>query len=174
MTSKTFRCSDASLARDEPLFATASVVPRWLLVEQPGSWGENALTNSRLPPVAGRELRARAAAAGVRIVLIRRGRRFSSGRRHCYFARTTQTAPYLAEMSLDSLDDSSTRPRAAARRAARSKGHPVPPAGLPGMHARPPDAFCRSGGIKSRLAGAKPGDQRGSASHIGGDRSPPT
>jgi hypothetical protein len=172
LTSKSFRCSDASLARDEPLFATASVVPRWLLVEQPGSWGENALTESRLPAVAGRELRARAAAAGVRIILIRRGRRFSSGRRHCYFARTTQTTPYLAEMSLDSLDDLVDVDLAPLREAGEIEGAAMcrRPVFLVCTHGRH-DACCSIRGNQvSRLACAKPGDHAWECSHIGGDR----
>ena len=172
MTSRNFRCSDASLARDEPLFATASVVPRWLLLEQPGSWGENALTDSRLPALAGRELRARAAAAGVRIVLIRRGRRFSSGRRHCYFARTTQTDPYLAELSVDSLDDLLDVDLAPLRdggeiETAKRCRRPVFLVCTHGRH----DACCSIRGNQvSRMACAKPGDDAWECSHIGGDR----
>jgi hypothetical protein len=160
------------VARDEPLFATASVVQRWLLLEQPGSWGQNALTESRLPPVAGRELRQRAQAAGLRIILIRRGRRFSSGRRHCYFARTTQTAPYLAEMSLDSLDDLLDVDLSPLRDGGRIEGatecpRPVFLVCTHGRH----DACCSIRGNQvSRVACAKPGDDAWECSHIGGDR----
>jgi hypothetical protein len=172
LTSKTFRCSDASLARDEPLFATASAVPRWLLLEQPGSWGENALTDSRLPARAGRELRARAAVAGVRIILIRRGRRFSSGRRQCYFARTTQTAPYLAEMALDSVDDLLDVDLTRLREGDEIEGA-TPyrgPVFLVCTHGRH-DACCSIRGNQiSRIACAKPGDDAWECSHIGGDR----
>lgn len=172
MTSKPFRCSDASEARDEPLFATASVVPRWLLIEQPGSWGDNALTDSRLPEIAGRELRARAAAAGVRMILIRRGRRFASGQRHCYFARTTQTAPYLAEMYLGSLNDLLDVDLTPLREGGAIEGasHCPRPVFLVCTHGRH-DACCSIRGNQvSRMACGKPGDDAWECSHIGGDR----
>ena len=70
MTSGGPRCSAEALARDEPLFATASLVSAWLLVEQPGAWGTEALTESRFPPEIALELQRRA--ADVRILLIRR------------------------------------------------------------------------------------------------------
>jgi hypothetical protein len=47
-------------------------VPRWLLVEQHGPWGRDALTESDLDTEAARSLTARAAMARVRVILIRR------------------------------------------------------------------------------------------------------
>lgn len=71
-----FRCTAASLLRDEPLAGTASTVRAFLLLENPGPWGENALRDARLPDGLGDELTARAAAARVRVLLVRRpGRR---------------------------------------------------------------------------------------------------
>lgn len=63
------RCSAEALARDEPLFATASLVSAWLLIEQPGAWGPDALTESGLPEEIGRELERRS--GRVRMLLIR-------------------------------------------------------------------------------------------------------
>lgn len=70
MTTAEFRCSAEALTRAEPLFATASLVSAWLLIEQPGAWGPDALTESRFPAEIGQELQRRA--SGVRILLIRR------------------------------------------------------------------------------------------------------
>jgi hypothetical protein len=71
-----FRCAAASLLRDEPAAGTASTVRAFLLLENSGPWGENALRDARLPDGLGDELTARAAAARVRVLLIRRpGRR---------------------------------------------------------------------------------------------------
>jgi hypothetical protein len=64
------RCASEARARDEPLFATASLVEAWLLIEQPGAWGPDALTDSKLPTEVAVELQRRS--AGVRILLIRR------------------------------------------------------------------------------------------------------
>jgi hypothetical protein len=70
-----FRCAPASLGRDEPQAGTASTVRAFLLVENPGPWGTEALRDARLPDEVKTRLRARSAAAGVRTLLVRRHRR---------------------------------------------------------------------------------------------------
>lgn len=70
MTPDRPRCSAEALARDEPLFATASLVSAWLLIEQPGAWGPDALADSRFSDEVAELLQRRA--SGVRILLIRR------------------------------------------------------------------------------------------------------
>ena len=54
------RCSAEALARDEPLYATASLISSWLIIEQPGAWEPNALTDSRFPVAVAAELQRRA------------------------------------------------------------------------------------------------------------------
>jgi hypothetical protein len=66
------RCSQASEARGEPMAGTASTVRSWLLLEDPGPWGRDALRDARLPERVGLELQRRCRAAGVRPLLIRR------------------------------------------------------------------------------------------------------
>ena len=44
-----FRCSMASAADDEPLAGTALTATELLLVEAPGPWGRDAVTENRLP-----------------------------------------------------------------------------------------------------------------------------
>ena len=51
---------------------TASTVRSWLLLEDPGPWGRDALRDARLPERVGLELHRRCRAAGVRPLLIRR------------------------------------------------------------------------------------------------------
>jgi len=65
-------CSAASLAREEPLTATASRVARWLLVEHRGAWGPESVPSSRLPAAVARSLARTAAAGGARLLLVRR------------------------------------------------------------------------------------------------------
>lgn len=67
------RCAYVARRLDEVATATASQVRRWLLVEQPGPWGERALFESRLGLDVAGELARRAKAARTRVVLIRRG-----------------------------------------------------------------------------------------------------
>ena len=66
------RCSFAADARGDPLFATAAPAAGFLLVEQPGAWGRQALTESQLDAAVAAELGARAVDASLRVVLIRR------------------------------------------------------------------------------------------------------
>jgi hypothetical protein len=65
-------CALAARLRAEPLAGTASVVRSWVLVEQPGSWGPDALTQSGLDRSVGRALAERSRRERVRVLLIRR------------------------------------------------------------------------------------------------------
>jgi hypothetical protein len=66
-------CSSCSLAFDEDVSGTGSRGASWLLIEQPGAWGVNALLESKLPAEVAEVLDARRQAAKVRVLLIRRG-----------------------------------------------------------------------------------------------------
>jgi hypothetical protein len=66
------RCATTSLARDEPLLATASRVTRWLLVEQRGAWGPDAPLASGLDSDVAAALVADARRHRVRVLLVRR------------------------------------------------------------------------------------------------------
>ena len=74
-----FRCAAASLGRAEPSVGTASTVRAFLLVENAGPWGTDALRDARLPDEVKDGLRARSAAAGVRALLVRRHRGAPAG-----------------------------------------------------------------------------------------------
>ncbi|MFH8981986.1 sucrase ferredoxin [Streptomyces varsoviensis] len=65
-------CATASRDLSEPLAGTAATARTWLLIEQPGPWGADALTSSRLEPALGRALEKAAEPHGVRVALIRR------------------------------------------------------------------------------------------------------
>ncbi|WP_347060293.1 sucrase ferredoxin [Blastococcus sp. HT6-30] len=80
------RCSVQALERADSGVATASPVSRWLLIEQPGPWGRQALVQSRFDARVAPLLAERAQREGVRVLLVRRpGDRLSdSGRRWAY------------------------------------------------------------------------------------------
>lgn len=65
-------CATVSRQLSEPLAGTAATARTWLLLEQSGPWGANALATSHLDPAVGRALEEAAAGTGVRIALIRR------------------------------------------------------------------------------------------------------
>ncbi|TKJ33362.1 sucrase ferredoxin [Blastococcus sp. CCUG 61487] len=80
------RCSVQALERGDSGMATASPVQRWLLVEQPGPWGRDALLQSRFDARIAPLLAERARREGVRVLLVRRpgARLADSGQRWGY------------------------------------------------------------------------------------------
>jgi hypothetical protein len=94
-------CSEVSRTLDEPLLATASRVRAWVLVEQPGPWGREALFESRLDPELGRALHQRGHGSGVRVLLIRRPGRAQPGPPRAFLAHTGSRARWLEELRLD-------------------------------------------------------------------------
>ena len=170
-----FRCAAASLARDEPRVGTASTVRSYLLVENAGPWGADALADSRLPDDVKAGLREASARTGVRALLIRRHRRVAAGPGIRVFAAyadpvsawletTTVASPeVLLDLDLDALG------------AGRSPG--LTPADGPvfcvcthGRH----DACCAELGrpTAAALTQTHP-EETWEVSHVGGDRFAP-
>ncbi|MFI2436426.1 sucrase ferredoxin [Streptomyces sp. NPDC018693] len=65
-------CATVSRDLDEPISGTAAMASTWILLEQPGPWGAEALISSHLDPAVGRALKRAVKGTGVRIALIRR------------------------------------------------------------------------------------------------------
>jgi hypothetical protein len=167
-----FRCTAQSLLRDDELAGTASTVRAFLLVENPGPWGVDALRDNRLPPAVKHGLRRAAVAAGVRVLLIRRHHRRAPREDFRVFAayadplspRVESTVLHRAE-DLLALD-------LEALRAGRSLGlrphdQPLYCVCTHGRH----DACCAERGrpVASALSAAHP-DETWECSHLGGDR----
>jgi hypothetical protein len=94
-------CATLSRALTEPLYGTASRVRGWVLLEQPGPWGREAVTESRLDRDLARTLDRRAADAHLRLLLIRRPGR-GTGRPHaCFVAHTSRAGRWLERRQLD-------------------------------------------------------------------------
>lgn len=94
-------CASESFSRGEPLIATASRVRRWLLVEQPGPWGRDALLESQLDDTTARTLHSRARRAGVRVVLIRRPRWHGPAPRRAYLVRSDPSGRWVEQFDLE-------------------------------------------------------------------------
>ena len=92
MTSTTFvPCSDQSLERNDPMYATASAGSAWLMLELSGAWGHSAFLQSPsiLDPALGRTIVRRAETTGLRIAAIRRhGRRPDTPRWRWFIAHS--------------------------------------------------------------------------------------
>jgi hypothetical protein len=95
LTAEPYRCSRESLAIEEPMMGTASIVRSWLLIEQPGPWGYEAVRQNRMPDGVADDLRARAAALGIRIILLRRPGRVAPLGREVFLAHTGVTDAWL-------------------------------------------------------------------------------
>jgi hypothetical protein len=98
-------CSAVSLAHDEPMQATASIVRHWLLVEHPGAWGPAALTQSGLPEHLSAGLTALSHRHGLRVLLIRRPVRPEDGSRQCFVAHSGRRHRWIEERVVDDLDE---------------------------------------------------------------------
>lgn len=107
-------CATASRLLTEPLAGTAATARTWLLIEQPGPWGSDALLSSHLDAAVGRGLDRATKGTGVRVQLIRRPGRHAdchepAGRRvfvaHTApgrsWIRTTRIADPAALLELD-------------------------------------------------------------------------
>ena len=80
------RCSVQALGRGDSPVATAAPAQRWVLIEQPGPWGRDALAESRFDAAVAPLLARRSRAENVRLLLVRRpGERLAdTGRRWAY------------------------------------------------------------------------------------------
>jgi hypothetical protein len=98
------RCSVQAMERGDSAIASASPVQRWLLIEQPGPWGRDALLQSRFDADVAPLLAERAAREDVRVLLIRRpgDRLADSGRRWAYVdSRTGREGLWWSVRSAD-------------------------------------------------------------------------
>jgi hypothetical protein len=70
------------------MLGTASRYRLWLMVEQPGAWGHDALAQSGFPTEVGAVLKRLSREVGMRTLLIKRRERDRAGRRRCFMAYT--------------------------------------------------------------------------------------
>jgi hypothetical protein len=166
-------CSVRSRERAEPLLGTASQVRRWLVVEQPGPWGRDALGQSRMPLEIAAHLAARARSAGVRVLLARRpGWDPAERPRRVHLASTRSDTGWVEHVDLRHLRDLlAIDLQALDAREAPGIGAPGPhPLLLVCTHGRH-DACCANEGrpVVRALVAAGITDVWES-SHVGGDR----
>ena len=172
-------CATLSRALEEPLHGTASVVRGWALLEQPGPWGVEAVTESRLDRDLARALHRKAAAAGLRLLLIRRpGRggppvdRGASQPTVCFVAHTSRRDRWLERRRLDDpaelLELDMAQVVAGERPGFGEEAtEPVYLACTNGRH----DRCCATYGRPLALAlRASHGELVWESSHVGGDR----
>ncbi|HYH35261.1 MAG TPA: sucrase ferredoxin, partial [Nocardioides sp.] len=170
--SEPFRCAASGDLRGDELAGTASTVRAFLLVENPGPWGVDAVHDNRLPGAVKRGLAAAARDHGVRVNLVRRHRRAAPRKGFRVFAaHAGPQQPWLETTVLDGAE-ALLELDLAALGAGRSPGLDASEQDLlcvctHGRH----DACCAERGrpVAAALATAHP-DQTWEISHIGGDR----
>lgn len=98
-------CAARSLHGAEPQLGTASRACRWLLVEQPGGWGPDALTSSGLPDRVADHLRTLQRALPARVLLLRRPGRVRSplGSRSVYVGWSNVEDSWLERFDLEDV-----------------------------------------------------------------------
>ena len=163
-------CSSLSSAQGESLAGTASLVKRWLLVEDPGPWGYDALVQNKVPRDLLAELRAWAASVSARVILIRRGPQKIESARKLFVVSSTPGKQWLYSTSTDELDALK-----AVDRAAFGSGTGIPGTRVDGIylvctHGRHDRCCSVRGNPVARALCAKYGDTAWECSHIGGDR----
>ena len=97
------RCSTIARESEEPLYGTAPVAKAWVLLEQAGAWGPDALSESSIDPEVGAELSRLSKVHNFRILLIRRSAgRGSNGAQSCFLAHCTQGETWMERLDLAS------------------------------------------------------------------------
>ena len=166
-----FDCSSVSAASGEPLIGTASRYRLWLMLEQPGPWGHQALIESKLPVEVGSHLRVLGRDLGIRVLLIKRRDR-RSRRRRCFFAYTGTRDRRLRFLDLDDPGDllDLDLPDLAARHFAGIGEEVIGPLFLVCTHGKHDPCCAREGGPLFRSIEGFRDRSVWESTHVGGDR----
>jgi hypothetical protein len=169
------RCSATSRALAESMRGTASTATRWLLVEEPGPWGRDALEHGRLPERVAGHLRDQARRHGVRVVLIRRHGRHVPHGIQVYAAHAGRRRRWLEHVHLPGHDallavDLEPIRRGEPLGIGTEQPDPIYLVCTNGRH----DPCCSERGRPvANVLQAAFGDRVWEVSHIGGDRFAP-
>lgn len=179
----TLACSAQSLEVEEPLAGTAPVVSCYIVIEQPGAWGREALLESNFPVELGKELLGKTMGTHVKFLLARHADRLERNGNTDHNVWIAHTAPGLRGMRHGVLTD--LRVIADWDFAAIAEGR-LPPLGH--SQTTPVTFVCTHGArdaccallgrsVYEELLASVPTDERASVwevSHIGGHRFAPT
>lgn len=99
-----FRCAAASASWDEPLVGTASTVRAFVLIQQSGPWGAEAVRDSRLSETVSSELQRVCDHAKVRPLLIRRHGRTQPDGVRVFAAYAHPHRPWMETSVLDKVE----------------------------------------------------------------------
>ncbi|WP_165491792.1 sucrase ferredoxin [Egibacter rhizosphaerae] len=165
-------CAAHARREDEDPAGTASTVRRWLVVEHPGPWGRDAVTDTRLSEEARAALERAQHESGARVLLARRhGQRGTDGHR-ILAGVTTARRRWLQRFEVDDLADLATvdwSPLAARRRLPDAEEVDGPQL-LVCTHGRHDPCCAEHGRPLARALSAVEPAATWEASHVGGCR----
>ena len=166
-------CSEVSRELNEPLLGTASRVRDWLLVEQPGPWGYEAVLESRLSPDVAAGLKRIAGRYRIRLLLIRRvnGSPEPASPR-CYAVHSGLDDQWIQSLEVDTVSsvldiDLSGMPEGERPNAGRPWEGPLYLVCTHGQHDR---CCARYGEPVARSLAGERAEETWEVSHVGGDR----
>jgi Sucrase/ferredoxin-like len=164
-------CSSVARALGEGLEWTASRRRFWLMIEQPGPWGHDALAESGFPPEVGARLRVQGDGLGLRVLLIKRRDRPERGPRRCFAAFTGRRDRAMRTFDIDDPGELLELDlRALVRGRFRGLGTPVEgPLFLVCTHGKHDPCCARHGGPLTRALLGVAGEHW-ECTHVGGDR----
>jgi hypothetical protein len=167
------RCAAVSRALAEDPCGSASRARRWVLLEQPGPWGADALRSSGLPTEVGHHLDVLARDLPARVLLLRRpaGAVAADGSRTLLVGRSSPGGGWFEQHLLADpreVLDLDLRPLAEGRTTGgRRLDEPRYLVCTNGRH----DVCCAEHGLPvARALAALVGDRAWECSHVGGDR----
>ncbi len=166
-------CALRSRAHDEALLGTASTSQRWLLLEQPGPWGHDALLESAIPTELAQHVRLLARRLGARPVLVRRPGRHPADPDVSHTVMLADVDPLHVCLRRTEVADLSAVPDLLQR--ALDEGLEAVGAAMEGpvvlvcTHGRH-DTCCAVEGRPTAAALADRLDEVWECSHVGGDR----
>jgi hypothetical protein len=155
----------------EPLYGTASRVTNWLLIEDDGYWGADALLEGSLEPTVARALKAVADEHRIRALLIRRPRE-RTGMRACYAIHSGESRQWIQRLDVDDPRDLLSVDLSTMRHGHRpAAGAPFDgPIFLVCTHGEHDPCCARRGRAVADALLAGHGARTWESSHIGGDR----
>lgn len=165
-------CAYRSRERDESMLGTASTARRWLLVEQPGPWGHDALVQSAIPSDVAHRLQALARKLRARPVLLRRPSTVvtTTSDRQAFLVQLDAEAPQVRQLTFTAVGDLLVDLGRAVDEGLTAVGQAHPgPLVLVCTHGRH-DTCCALEGRPAAAALAEVLDDVWECSHVGGDR----
>ena len=161
-------CSALSLAQGESVAGTASQVTRWLLIEDPGPWGYDALAENKIPAPLLDELRSWARTVRARVILIRRRPRELQDARRIFLVNSTRGDEWISAFNSDDTEGLVAMERTGF--GPHPAGEPVDSLYLVCTHGKHDQCCSINGNPVAGELCAQFGDSAWECSHIGGDR----